>query len=74
MASSPYNAIKTLIQCAQDNSEEFPRAAQAVQNDFYVDDFLSSVETSSEAVILKAEVIALLRNGGFELAKWRSNC
>lgn len=28
----------------------------------------------NEIVNLKGEVIALLRKGGFELAKWRSNC
>lgn len=74
MASSPYNAIKTLIKCAQDNAAEFPRAAQVVQSDFYVDDLLSSVETVNEATALQKDIIQMLRRGGFELAKWRSNC
>lgn len=74
MVSSPYNAMKTLIKCALDNAEEFPRAAKVVQSDLYVDDLLTSVETKAEAVTLKAEVIALLEKGQFELAKWRSNC
>lgn len=35
---------------------------------------MSSVETESAALTLKGEVIALLQKGGFELAKWKSNC
>lgn len=74
LASSPYNAVKTLIQCAIDHGEGFPRAAQVVLNDFYVDDMLTSVESEPELRLLKGEVIALLQKGGFVLAKWRSNC
>lgn len=74
MTSSPYLAVKTLQQCAADNAQEFPRAAQATKEDFYVDDLLTSDESQSSLANLKGEVIALLRKGGFELAKWRSNC
>lgn len=74
MSSSPYNAVKTLNQCATDNSAEFPWAAQVAKDDFYMDDLLTSVETDTQASDLKKELIALLRKGGFELAKWRSNC
>lgn len=74
MASSPYNAVKTLQKYAEDNAEAFPRAAQVVKTDFYVDDLLTSVESKAEAVTLRGEVVALLQKGGFEMAKWRSNC
>lgn len=74
MTSSPYLAVKTLGQCAADNATEFPRAAEVVSRDFYVDDMLTSTEFADELVKLKGEVIALLSKGGFELAKWRSNC
>lgn len=34
MASSPYNAVKTLNQCAIDNKDKWPQAAEVVQSDF----------------------------------------
>lgn len=74
LASSPYNAVKTLHQCAADNATGFPRAAEVAKSDFYMDDLLTSVETPTSVVLLKKEMIDLLRKGGFELAKWRSNC
>lgn len=33
MASSPYNAVRALLQCARDNCMEFPLAAGVVEND-----------------------------------------
>lgn len=74
MASSPYNAVKTLVKCAQDNAQEFPAAAKVTQTDFYMDDLLTAVNSREEALVLKTELNALLLRGGFELAKWRSNC
>lgn len=74
MASSPYLACRTLIQCAIDNETEWPVAAQVVQIHFYMDDLLTSVEDERRAVNLKGEVIALLKNERFGLAKWCSNC
>lgn len=73
LKSSPYLAVKTLIQCALDNEKEFPEAARIVKEDFYMDDMLNSFETKTEAERLKAAVITLLSKGGFELTKWRSN-
>lgn len=73
LASSPYNAVRTLTQCAIDNAEKLPHAAAVVQEDFYVDDLLTSLETELEAKQLKSELTALLQSGGFELTKWCSN-
>lgn len=55
MVSSPYNAVKTLKQCALDNTTEFPRAARTVKSDFYMHDLLTSVETEIEAITLKGD-------------------
>lgn len=74
LAASPYLAVKALKQCASDAEKEMPRAAQVVQNDFYMDDLLTSVESEPQANTLKLELTELLHRGGFELAKWRSNC
>lgn len=74
LASSPFNAVRTLNQCALDHEAEFPQAAQTVRDDFYVDDLLTSAESVEEAITMKKNLIALLRKGGFELTKWRATC
>lgn len=73
MASSPYNAVKTLNQCALDHGSKHFNAASAVLTDFYVDDLLSSRDSEAEALELKQELVALLKKGGFHLTKWCSN-
>jgi len=41
--------------------------------DTFVDDILTGSNTLQDALLLKSELIALLRRGGFELKKWASN-
>lgn len=72
MTSSPYLAVKTLKQCAADNATEFPRAAEVVSKDFYMDDLLSSCEFADELAKLGGRSSHCFL--GFELARWRSNC
>lgn len=74
MTSAAYNSVKTLQLCAKENEGAFPRAAQVVRDDFYVDDLLTSQESKSDIESLKADLTRLLSQGGFELAKWQSNC
>lgn len=70
MASSSYNSIRALMQCAADHAAEHPIGAEMVEN---VDDMLASCDTQEEAAIAKADVSNLLLKGGFELTKWVSN-
>nr|XP_036226615.1 uncharacterized protein LOC118682329 [Bactrocera oleae] len=80
MASSPFNAIRTLRQCAYDNWEviaDVSRAAAArdsILHSFYVDDYLESVHTTELAINRASDVDAILQLGKFELDKWNSNC
>ncbi|XP_031639210.1 uncharacterized protein LOC116351270 [Contarinia nasturtii] len=46
---APHCAIRTLIQCAIDHEEKYPRAAQLVKSCFYVDDFLGGGDSLEEA-------------------------
>ena len=46
--SSPTNYALKL--CAIDNEDEFSIAAKAIQNNFYMDDFIKSVEAPDEAI------------------------
>lgn len=72
-ASAPYMAVKTMQQLADDEQQVFPRAAEVVRNDFYVDDCLSGTDTLREAIALKDELIGLMTAGGMRLIKWSSN-
>lgn len=72
-ASASYLAIKSLYQLADDEGANFPNAATVLRRDFYVDDMLTGARTIPEAVILRDELIALLKKGGFCLKKWASN-
>lgn len=72
-SSAPYLAIRTLHQLAQDESKQFPMAAQMVYNDFYVDDLLSGADDIHTATQLQSDVIQMLKLGGFNLRKWVSN-
>lgn len=73
MASAPFNAIRTLQQCAHDYCKEFPMAANHVLTHFYVDDYLGGSDTVEEAIELKQTLDTLLQKGGFDLRKWKSN-
>ncbi|KAL9975992.1 hypothetical protein ACROYT_G013221 [Oculina patagonica] len=63
-----------LKRTAEDNKNDFSEeAVRAVQEDFYVDDLLKAVETTSKAISLAHELMSLLERGGFRLTKWTSN-
>ena len=56
-----------------DNEEVYPIATKAIQNNFYMDDFIKSVETPEEAIQVFDQLQLLLSQHGFELMKWISN-
>ncbi|XP_049316882.1 uncharacterized protein LOC125779647 [Bactrocera dorsalis] len=80
MTSSPYNAIRSLRQCAVDNYnivEDENRAFTArnsILDEFYVDDYLESFDSLLEAVSCAHDVDVILRQGQFILGKWNLNC
>jgi hypothetical protein len=46
---------------------------ETVKKNFYVDDFLKSTATETEAIRLASQLRELLAKGGFRLTKWISN-
>jgi hypothetical protein len=72
-ASAPFLATRCLKKLAQDNLELHPKAAQTLQDDFYVDDLLSGTSTVEEAMEIQRELSTLLATAGFPLRKWASN-
>lgn len=73
VTSSPYLAIRTLLQVAKDLGERYPLAAQVIKSDTYVDDIVSSVPTLAIACETKTQLVNMLGEAGFELRKWASN-
>lgn len=57
MASSVYNACRAMIQCARYNAAQFPEAARAIEDSFYMDDGLSGAETIELAQVLCREIV-----------------
>ena len=70
---SPTCANYALKRVGLDNEKECPIAAKAIQNNFYMDDFIKSVETPEEAIVVFNQLHLLLSRHGFELKKWISN-
>ncbi|XP_062713999.1 uncharacterized protein LOC115262830 [Aedes albopictus] len=58
---------------ATENERDHPRAAEAIKNKHYVDDYLDSVDTEEEAVELALEVAEVHRKAGFHIRNWVSN-
>ena len=70
---SPTCAIYALQQTACDHKTEFPAASEALFEDFYMDDFIKSVNDVEEALTMQRNMRQLLRRGSFNLTKWCSN-
>ena len=58
--SSPTCANYALKRVAIDNEDEFPIAAKTIQNNFYMDNFIKSVETPEEAIKVFKQLQPLL--------------
>ena len=70
---SPTCANYALQRTARDNAKEYPEAAKAVLENFYMDDYLDSVESPERALIRSKESVHLLHLGGFKPTKFVSN-
>ncbi|XP_055914878.1 uncharacterized protein LOC129948078 [Eupeodes corollae] len=71
---SPYCADYVKNKNAMEHSEKFPRAAEAIIRNHYVDDFLDSFDTPEEAMRITNEVIYIHQQAGFEIRNFMSNC
>ena len=73
VAASPYLAVKTLQQAAQDFGSKMPTAKEHIQQSFYVDDLMGGADTAAEAITLYHDLRTILSNASFQLKKWRSS-
>ena len=72
-ASAPYQALRVLLQLADDEAGRFPLAAEILRNNFYVDDALAGADTIEEAMEKKKQLRGILATAGMELDKWAAN-
>ena len=70
---SPTCANYALKRTARDNVDQYPEATKAVLENFYMDDYLDSVESPERALKRSKELVHLLHLGGFKLTKFVSN-
>ena len=73
VSASPYLAVRTLQQVAEDHGGGHPIASQHIKQSFYVDDLLAGANTEEEAMELYSSLRSILSKAGFNLCKWRSN-
>ena len=58
---------------AEDFDDLYPKAADAVKKNLYVDDSLNSLDDEAEAGQLQHYLTELMEHGGFRQTKWLSN-
>lgn len=75
LRSSPYIAIRTLLELASQWEVAHPRSkvTEIIRNDVFVDDILTGAASLEEAGALKTELIQLMHSAGYELRKWSTN-
>ena len=71
--SSPCCAIFAVQKHVRDNSDGYEDVKRAVENNFYVDNCLTSLSSTQEARSLLDRIRVLLSTGGFEVRQWASN-
>ena len=71
--SSPASALYVKDENAKQFALEKPFASQNIMKNFYMDDYLASCQTASEASALIHDVISINRMANFEMHAWASN-
>lgn len=72
--SSPSCACYALRKTEEDNKHKFPaELINTVTHNFYVDGLLKSLPTEEETVLMVKYLMAICKEGGFQLTKWTSD-
>ncbi|XP_024887379.1 uncharacterized protein LOC112464560 [Temnothorax curvispinosus] len=71
--SASHQAISSVQQQAKDGASRFELASRILLEDSYVDDIITGADSEPEAIKVVSQLESLLREGGFETHKWRSN-
>ncbi|XP_055590095.1 uncharacterized protein LOC129742245 [Uranotaenia lowii] len=73
LTPSSFLATRALTQLAEDEGQEGTKARLALQEDFYVDDYIGGASNVDEAIELRKSLTSLMAKGGFPIRKWCSN-
>lgn len=73
LKASPYLAMRTVRQLADDMRSQYPEAASVAETKLYMDDLVHSIADEVSAMRLSRELISLFKSGAFDLVKWTSN-
>lgn len=73
LASSPYLAVRCMVQAAREAKDEYPEAAKVLENDFYMDDCTTGDDTVEKVIKTARDVDRVLAGAGFHLRKYGSN-
>ncbi|XP_067214205.1 uncharacterized protein [Linepithema humile] len=73
VSSSPYLAIRTIHQLADDECHEYPEASRVLKTHLYVDDLLTGSNTINDTRKLRNELRTVLSRDGFNIRQWASN-
>ncbi|CAG9090548.1 unnamed protein product [Plutella xylostella] len=73
--SAPFLAMMTLRKLARDEKPNYQssNACDVIETSFFMDDLVHGCNTIAEAKQLKQDLIEILKSGGFNLRKWKSN-
>ncbi|GBP90669.1 hypothetical protein EVAR_51392_1 [Eumeta japonica] len=63
VSSSPYLAIRTLRQLADEHCEQFPLATKVLRDETYIDDIITGCSSIENAIQLRDDLVALLKLG-----------
>lgn len=72
-ASAPYLAVKCLEKISELEGAQFPKEAEVIRSDFYMDDLMSGGDCLESVRKLRVNIDNLLLKYGMPLRKWCSN-
>lgn len=72
-APSAFLAIRTIMQLADDEKNNFPIASDIVKKRLYVDNLAAGANSMQSAILARDQLINLLAEGGFILRQWVAN-
>ena len=73
MSASLFTANMSIKQNALELVDQYPLAARAVQEEFYIEDGLTGADSVEGAIELQRQLQELFSKGGFQLRKWNSS-
>jgi hypothetical protein len=70
---SPFSCIRTVTDHVNTQKKDYPKAAEELSQNIFVDDVLSGADSVEEAAQLMLDMRDMMAKGGFPLKKFQSN-